>query len=216
MRGHGPAWWSGPRARHGSLLALALLLYAACIYAEDHPESGTAEVLRARAQGTVARLEAATERLEESRRAYSRLRGNRRAHGESKLTVLTDAAQAEADVIDAQEALEDLFDEARQEGAGDALREFEDYRAPDLALELSATAETPEQHRAAALNFRERAARHRSQARRHRDMATGYAAQGGSDGDRRSEHCARLADIEEELASQYERLAEGHEEHVDQ
>lgn len=197
-------------------LTCAVLLQPLGGLADSHSDDELRETLRARARGTVSRLERATARLEESRRAYSRLRGNRRAHGEEKLTVLTEAAQAEADVIDAQEELEDLFEEARGDAVADALREFEDYRAPDLAVELSAAAETPEQHRAAALNFRERAARHRAQARRHRDMATGYAAMGGRDGERLSEHCARLGDIEEELAGQYERLAEGHEAHAEQ
>ena len=165
-----------------------------------------------RARALAERVRDASARLAAGREQYTRIRHHRRIRGEDKVTVLTEIARAEADLSDAQAALERLPEDARRSGAPPGwLREFEGAASPeDFAEELAAEAKTPEAHLALARSLRARAARYRSMAERHREMALSYDAARMRTAAEQRKHCNRLAELETGVAEEYERLAEGH------
>lgn len=69
-------------------------------------------------------------------------------------------------------------------------------------------ADTPEEHQALARYYRMKAADAKSLAQEHREMAKRYR---GKPGQRMqmNKHCDRIADLNEEIAAQYEELAKG-------
>ena len=166
-----------------------------------------------RARVLVAQIQDASSRLAEGRAEYQRVRHHRRIRGQDKLALLTEAARAEADLDEARASLARLLEEARQGGAPPGLlREFEDLdSAEDLVVELATQAKTAEQHLTVARNFRARAARYRAMADRHREMGQRFAGSDSGWIEEQRAHCERLADLEEGVAEQYERLAAGHE-----
>lgn len=85
-------------------------------------------------------------------------------------------------------------------------------RLEALVVEM---AETPAQHRALARYYRDQAEEHRELAALHREMARSYAAADKRDSVRKSEHCERLATLDEELADEYEALAKAHVDEVE-
>lgn len=166
-----------------------------------------------RARALAEQVRDATARLAAGREQYTRIRHHRRIRGEDKVTVLTEIARAEADLGDAQAALERLPEEARRAGAPPGwLREFEGTTSSeDFAEELAAEARTPEAHLALARSLRARAARYRSMAERHREMGLAYDEARMRTASEQRKHCDRLAELETGVAEEYERLAKGHE-----
>lgn len=167
-----------------------------------------------RARSFLIKAEDASARLEAGRRAYKRARQGQDVQGGDRLALMTEVARAEADLHEARAGFERLREEARREGAPPGfVRELEDAAvAEDVTLLLATEAETQDQHSTVARNLRARATRYRAMAERHRELGAEYA-----EGGRRSQraHCERLADLEEKMADQYKRLAEGHEQHED-
>ena len=78
---------------------------------------------------------------------------------------------------------------------------------------LVQSADTPEEHKALADHFRQRAQSLRTAAERHRTMGSHY---GGNEAMRRAakNHCDEMAKLNGQLASQYEELAKLHEDHA--
>lgn len=70
-------------------------------------------------------------------------------------------------------------------------------------------ADTPAEHQALARYYRMKAADARSLSQEHREMGKRYS--GGNMASKREmkKHCDRIADLSEEIAAQYEALAEG-------
>lgn len=70
-------------------------------------------------------------------------------------------------------------------------------------------ADTPEEHRALARYYRMKASDAKALAQEHRKMAERYS--GGNMGNKRAmkKHCDRIAELNEDLAAQYEELAKG-------
>lgn len=73
---------------------------------------------------------------------------------------------------------------------------------------LAGTASTPEQHQALADHYKSEAAKARSQAELHRRMETRYGTT--KEGARQKPHCAKLAADLDDMATQYDALAAGH------
>ncbi len=69
-------------------------------------------------------------------------------------------------------------------------------------------ADTPAEHQALARYYRMKAADAKSLAQEHREMAKRYRGKPGEVRNMRK-HCDRIADLNEELAAQYESLAKG-------
>ncbi len=205
----------------GALLVVGYVVSAVpCAAAPDPDASARAAAEEAtiadwqeRARALFAQAEDAALRLEAGRRAYKRARQGGDVQGGDRLALMTEVARAEADLHDARAGFARLQEEARRADLPPGfLRELEDAASSeDIAFELATEAETPDQHSTVARNLRARAVRYRAMAERHRTLGRRYA-----DDDRRSQqaHCERLADLEEKMAGQYDRLAEGHEEHA--
>ena len=71
-------------------------------------------------------------------------------------------------------------------------------------------ADTPAEHQALARYFRMKAADARSVAAEHRAMGNSYGGPGKvTEKAKMKKHCERIAELNNELASQYEALAEG-------
>lgn len=205
-------------------IASGLLVVACLVFdvAEAQPSGSPAAVAedaqltdwRDRARSLSAQADDAALRLESARRAYKRARQGSDVQGGDRLALMTDVARAEADLHDARSGFARLLEEARSGGAPPGfLRELEDEAvSEDIALALATEAETPDQHLTVARNLRARAVRYRAMADRHRELGLEYGD------DRRGSqqaHCKRLAELEEKMAEQYDRLAEDHEEHAD-
>jgi len=82
----------------------------------------------------------------------------------------------------------------------------------DLLIE---NADTPEEHQALARYFRTKAEDARSLAEKHRAMGRSYR-QRPRPLPTMKQHCDRIAELSEELAAQYDALAEAEEEAADQ
>jgi hypothetical protein len=76
---------------------------------------------------------------------------------------------------------------------------------------LVASADTPEEHKALAQYYREKAKTHRALAESHRAMANYYG--GGNVATRKAgkEHCEKLLSLNNDAAAQYDSLASLHE-----
>jgi len=202
------------------MLILTLLVASAPTVSADPSEAPPAfseeeqmAYWQGRGRALAERVRDASARLAAGREEYQRIRHHRRIRGEDKVAVLTEIARAEADLIEAQAALERLPEEARRAGAPPGwLPEFEGA-APleDFAEELAAEARTPEAHLALARSLRARAARYRSMAERHREMGLAYDGSRMRTIGEQRKHCDRLAELEIGVAEEYERLAQGHE-----
>lgn len=70
-------------------------------------------------------------------------------------------------------------------------------------------ADTPEEHQALARYYRMKAADARSLAQEHREMGKRYFAGKLTQRQTMRKHCDRIAELNEELAAQYEELAKG-------
>ena len=93
--------------------------------------------------------------------------------------------------------------EYRQDAAL-ATKETADINAP---LEIAAYPKTPEEHRAAALAYREKFAQYRKEAAHHRRMKALYETAPHS----MSAHCDRIVKKFEDLADSFDALAQWHE-----
>ena len=202
------------------MLGLTLLVASAPPVSADpsEPPAGLSEqeqmaYWQGRGRALAGRVRDASARLAAGREQYQRIRHHRRIRGEDKVGVLTEIARAEADLIDAQAALERLPEEARRAGAPPGwLREFEGAASSeDFAKELAAEARTPGEHLALARSLRARAARYRWMAERHREMGLAYGGTRMRTAAEQRKHCDRLAELETGVAEEYERLAQGHE-----
>lgn len=80
--------------------------------------------------------------------------------------------------------------------------------AQSLEQFLVANADTPAEHKALARYYRTRAADAKEQAAEHRSMAQEYQGKPGQKQNMRK-HCERIANLNDELAEQYESLAKG-------
>ena len=78
----------------------------------------------------------------------------------------------------------------------------------ELAAQL---ATTPEQHKAVAAYFRGKAAEARQEADRHRAMARSYSQGNYKRKETMKNHCERLITNFEAMATEYDQLAEAHE-----
>jgi hypothetical protein len=85
-----------------------------------------------------------------------------------------------------------------------------DARANDSDLEqvLIETASTPQQHQALANHFRAKAAQERKEAALHRQMGKAYSGGRATIAQSQSQHCAKIAEMKEASAAEYEKLAE--------
>ena len=90
-------------------------------------------------------------------------------------------------------------------GAGPILAQAENH---GLAEVLAGTASTPEQHQALADHYRSEATKARSQAELHRRMEKRYGTT--KTGAQQKPHCAKLAANLDDMATQYDALAAGH------
>ena len=158
----------------------------------------------------VERIRDASERLEQARGTYARVRHHRKLQDQGKLDVATEIAAAEADLRAAHAELEAFPDGARRGGALPGwLRELEDEEAG--LHRLGDPPRSPEEHRALAERLRSRAARYRVQAEAHRSMGLAYRGTRMRNAEEMRAHCDEIARLDVELARQLERLAEGHE-----
>lgn len=71
------------------------------------------------------------------------------------------------------------------------------------------SADTPAEHEALARYYRAKAADAKALAQHHRSMGKTYASGKLTQRQAMKKHCERIADLNEELAAQYEELAKG-------
>jgi hypothetical protein len=90
-------------------------------------------------------------------------------------------------------------------GAGGQAPATADQYLEDLMIE---NADTPEEHTALARYFRMKAAEAKALAEKHRTMGRNYR-QRPKPLPTMKKHCDRIAELNEELAAQYEELAKG-------
>ena len=199
-------------------LALTVLIASSPSAEQIAPPGGLSEeqqinFWQERGRSLVERVRDASERLAAGKAQYSRFRHHRRIRSEDKAKVLMDIARAEADLSDAQTALERFPEDARRAGALPGWeREFEDAGSTDdFAVELAEEPSTPEAHLLLARSFRARASRYRSMAERHKEMGLAYEGERMRTAADQRKHCDRLAELETGVAEEYERLASGHE-----
>lgn len=88
----------------------------------------------------------------------------------------------------------------------------QDHDVEQLVIEM---ANTPDEHRAVARHYRAKASEAREEARRHESMGRTYAAQRSAQPQQGRQHCERLAQNFEGIATEYEELAKLHEGHAD-
>lgn len=94
-----------------------------------------------------------------------------------------------------------------------ALAIAEEAQAPtsDLEQVLIESATTPEQHRALAAHFRAKSERVLREAKRHRRMGVAYSGGKLATAQALTQHCRKLAELNEAMAAEYKSLAEMHE-----
>lgn len=71
-------------------------------------------------------------------------------------------------------------------------------------------ADTPEEHRALAAYYQDKATAAKARAEHHRSMAKHYVATKMRERQRMQAHCIALAEADEKAAAEYEKLAEAH------
>lgn len=152
-------------------------------------------------------------RLEPAEATLACGRHHLKIRGEYKVDTLEQITRAKADLGVAVQELRDLPERARRAGASAKLLvELEDRPLMSRPDELSVwSAQGPEQHRALAGEFRHRAARLREVAAGHDSMARAYETSKMRSATEQARHCKRIAELDRELADQYDRLADGHE-----
>lgn len=80
----------------------------------------------------------------------------------------------------------------------------------ELDVFLVEQADTPQEHAALAAHFRDKAERQRGMAEHHRRMMEGYRHEKLALTRKQREHCRKLIRLNEELAAEYEAMAENH------
>lgn len=196
------------RSRVSLHLLLAISLSAPIVAAAQSggavPVSpdATLQAFRDRGHALAAEIEDALARLDESGNGrFQNARGNIR--GEDRLPTRLRAAKAQADLHEARENLERLREEARRAGAPAALiRELEDVELAAQPAKRSAS------EKAAVTDLETKAQDYRARAERNRGKIDSCP----EDESKRAASCRgryeRRAKGEDEIAEQYERLAD--------
>ncbi len=188
-------------------LLLAISLYAPIVAAAQSGGSAqaspdTVQSFRNRGQALAGEIEDALSRLDESGNGrFQNARGNIR--GEDRLPTRLEAAKAQADLHKAREDLDSLREEARRAGVPAALiSELEDIEPKARPKERSPTEE------AAVTDLRKKAQDYRARGERNRGKIDSCTEDEGDRAASCRERYARRAKGEDEIAEQYERLAE--------
>jgi hypothetical protein len=95
-------------------------------------------------------------------------------------------------------------------GAPASVEEVQGDRTSDLEMLLAEFATTPEQHRALARYFQEKAEEHREVADKHGAMAQSYSSGKVRDAELVREHSKKIAEREAAIAAEYEAMAKVH------